>query len=261
MWRIRRASEILRNDGIVSLVKRSIRFLSLSDYYNNKIWPLLPTTAEYGTYNQVEVKGTHPMKIRHSSGLEIKHRVLDNIMPWSTPSNIPNFKKPNIEQIYNNYTKGDKIVIIGGGNGVSAVHSANIVGPEGAVIIYEGDKERVRDLEKTLEHNGVLDICKINHSIVGQAHLVESPGSANVVQPSDLPLCNALEMDCEGAELEILKDIQQLPDKMIIELHHKKTYSPYSSPDTIKSILEEKGYSVQRFDGPWVNGLLVATIK
>lgn len=261
MWQIRRASEILRNDGIASLVKSSMRYLFPSGYYNNKIWPLLPNTTEYGTYNQVQVKGTHPMKIQNSSSLEIKHRILDNIVPWSTPSNIPDFKQPNIEQIQNNYTKGDKIIIIGGGNGVSAVHSANIVGPDGEVMIYEGDEERVHDLERTLKHNEVLDICEINHSIVGQAHLVESPGSANVVQPSDLPQCNALEMDCEGAELEILKDIQRLPDKMIIELHHKKTYSPYSSPDTIKSILEEKGYSVEKFDGPWVNGLFVASLE
>lgn len=256
MWHIRRAFEILRNDGIKSLVKRS---------YNNKIWPLLPTAAEYGTYNQVEVKGGHPMNIRHPpthlSDLEIKHRILDNLVPWETPSNIPSYKKPNIEQIQNNCKINDEIVIVGGGHGVSAVHSANIVGPNGKVIIYEGDKKRVRDLRRTLKHNNVINACEIKHAIVGQAHLVESPGSANVVQPSDLPQCDVLEMDCEGAELDILKGIKQTPNKMIIELHHKKTFTPYSSPELIKSMLEEKGYSVEKFDGPWVDGLFVASLK
>jgi hypothetical protein len=239
-----------------------MRYICPSGFYNNNIWPLLPTTADYGTYNQVEVRGTHPMTISHSSGLEIKHRVLDDIVPWNTPSNIPNFKQPNVEQIQSNYKKGDRIIVIGGGNGVSAVHSANIVGIDGEVMIYEGDEERGRDLERTLKHNGVFDICNINHSIVGHAHHIESPGSANVVQPSDLPPCDALEMDCEGAEFEILKNIAPpLPDKIIVELHHKKAFSPYSSPDTIESILEKKGYSVCQYDGPWVNGLFVAQLK
>lgn len=233
----------------------------LSTFYNNRIWPLLPTTAEYGTYNQVKVKGSPPMNMIESSDLKIKHRILDNIVPWNTPSKIPNFKQPNIEQIHDNYQKGDQIVIIGGGNGVSAVHSARIVGADGKVKIYEGDEERVQDLERTLKDNQVFNICEINHSIVGQAHLVESPGSAKVIEPSDLPDCDALEMDCEGAELEILKNIERLPKKIIVELHHEKTFSPYSSPDTIIAILEEKGYSVQKYDGPWVNGLLVGALK
>ena len=131
MWKVQRASEILREDGFIPLIKKSILYLSPDNYYNNNIWPLLPTTSEYGKYNGVEVKGTHPMKVRDRTGLEIKHRFLDNIVPWATPSKIPNFKQPNIEQIHNNYEKGDEIIIIGGGNGVSAVHSARIVGPDG----------------------------------------------------------------------------------------------------------------------------------
>jgi hypothetical protein len=264
MWQLRRSFEIIKKEGLISLIKKSILYaiyLFPSDYYNNKIWPLLPAVSTYGTYNQVEVKGTHPMKLDDPSGVEINHKIFDSIIPWDTPSKIKNFKNPSIEQIYKNYEKGDKIVIIGGGNGVSAVHSARIVGSGGEVKIYEGDESRVRDVKRTLEHNQVFDICEVNHSIVGEAHLVKSPGNANIIKPSDLPKCDALEMDCEGAEFEILKDLENLPNKIIVELHHKKESSPYSSPDTIESILKEKGYCVQRYNGPWVNGLLVAKLE
>lgn len=261
MWQIRRGYQILKNDGLSSLLKKSISYLAPSSFYNRRIWPLLPATAEYGTYNQVEVKGTHPMKLPKSSGSQIRHKILDNVVPWHTPSNIPNFKQPNIKQIHNNYREGDKVVIVGGGNGVSAVHTARIVGHDGKVSIFEADEERIRDLEKTLKHNQVFDICEINQSIVGKPHRVESPGDANVVHPSNLPRCDALEMDCEGAEFEILENLDNKPNKIIVELHHEKSFSPYSSPDVIESVLQEKGYSVQKYDGPWVNGLFVAEIE
>lgn len=102
MWQGSRALEIFRQQGLISLIKKSITYTIPVDYYNNDIWPLLPIVSGYGTYNGVEVKGTHPMKIRDHTGLEIKHRVLDNIVPWHTPSKIPNFKEPNINQIHKN---------------------------------------------------------------------------------------------------------------------------------------------------------------
>lgn len=254
MWQIQRAVEIAREEGFRPMLERS------GGFYNSEIWPLLPSTAEYGTYNRVAVKGTDPMLLDDRADLEIKHRVLDAVVPWSTPSNIPDFKQPNIDRIHDQYRPGDDVVIIGGGIGVSAVHSARIVGPDGRVIIYEADEDRVRDLERTLQHNQVLDFCEVRHAIVGEAHLVDSAGGADVVDPSSLSPCDALELDCEGAELEILQDIESLPEKMIVELHHRKPYSPYSSPDSIRRILEERGYAVRRYDGPWVNGLFVAVL-
>lgn len=115
------------------------------------------------------------MKIYNCPDLKINHKILDDIVPSNTPSKIPNFKQQNINKIRENCREGDEIVIIGGGNGVSAVHSARIVGSDGGVTIYEGDEERIRDLKQTLKHNGVSDICDINHSIVGQAHMLNHP--------------------------------------------------------------------------------------
>lgn len=228
--------------------------------YNNKIWPLLPIVSNYGTYNRVQVKGSHPKKITHSANLKIKHRVLDNVVPWSTPSSIPNFKQSNTKQIHKYYEDGDKVIIIGGGNGVTAVHSAKAVGLTGKVIIYEADEKRINDIEETLRHNNVWDICEIKHAIVGKAHLVESVGNAAIVDPTNLPQCDSLEMDCEGAELNILKNINIKPNNIIVELHHKKPYSPYSSTDIIQSLLENRGYSVEKFGGGWVDELFVAKI-
>ena len=261
MQQVRRGFEILKEDGVFQFLKSSAEYVAPVEYYNNTIWPLLPATSDYGTYNGVEVKGNHPMIIVNAKNQNIQHKLFDGLVPWNTPSSISNFKQPNVKQIHNNYNKGDNIVIIGGGNGVSAVHSAKAVGADGRVQIFEGDYERIRDLKRTLKKNNVYDMCEINHCIVGNAHFVESPGNADLIKPSKLPECDALEMDCEGAELNVLRDITKLPKKMIIELHHEKSYAPYSSSEEIESILVEKGFHVKKYDGPWVDGLFVAVLE
>lgn len=105
------------------------------------------------------------------------------------------------------------------------------------------------------------EICEVDHSIVGEAHFVESSGSADVVEPSDLPQCDVIEMDCEGAELNILSNLEMSPEKMIIETHQTKSYSPYSSMDSLQSILVDRGYVVDTYKGPWVDGVFVARLE
>jgi hypothetical protein len=40
-----------------------------------------------------------------------------------------------------------------------------------------------------------------------------------VLPPSELPPCNVLELDCEGAEVEILREMNIQPRVILVETH------------------------------------------
>lgn len=264
MSRIKKASEIYRKQGTLTLIRRSAAYFTPNifvEIYRRKIWKRLPSMAQYGTYNGVMVTGSNPPWVS-SSNLEIKHRMFDGIVPWNTPSYIPEYKQVNVDLIKENYESGDEIIIVGGGNGVTAVHAAKIVGTEGKVTIFEADQDRIRGLEMTLKQNGVDDICEINHTIVGKAQNVDSIGEANILPPSALPQCDILEMDCEGAEFDIIRKMESLPEKIIVELHQSLSNSPYSSEKEIFIELSSLNYSVERYDGLWAgDGVLLAELN
>jgi hypothetical protein len=192
---------------------------------------------------------------------KIRHKWFDFKTPWQTPSNVPDYKNPTINHIKNDYVEGEGIIIISGGHGVSAVHSAHQVEPNGSVLVYEGSRDRVKYIKRTLKFNNSYDLSKVEHSIVGKAHKIESASEPNVIEPSELSECDVLELDCEGAELYILENLEISPKKIVVELHHGYSYSPYSSPDPISSTLEKKGYTVERINGRWVNELFIATLR
>ena len=65
------------------------------------------------------------------------------------------------------YTKqGDTVVIVGGGNGITAVAASRIAGKTGKVIIYEGARKRVDKIKQTFELNNITNWVQINHAIV-----------------------------------------------------------------------------------------------
>lgn len=60
----------------------------------------------------------------------------------------------------------------------------------------------------------------MNHSIIGNAiDLAGTSGDAEVVSPADLPACDILILDCEGAEIGILQSLDQRPETLIVETH------------------------------------------
>lgn len=262
MSRVRRAVDVLERRGPLALARRSLAHLTPSvivSIYQQKIWPRLPPVADHGTYNGISVRGDHPMLI-DDAGVEIRHRPFDRFVPWNTPSHVPDFKAPNLDAVEEYFTSGDEVIVIGGGNGVTAVTTARQVEEDGRVRIYEADADRIEDLLTTLEYNGVADRCEVEHAIVGRAHSVANTGDAAVVDPSSLPAWDGLEMDCEGAELDVLQAMEGRPETIVVEIHHDKEFAPYDSPVAIRNLLEEMGYETTVRDGPWVNGLCVGTL-
>ena len=58
--------------------------------------------------------------------------------------------------------------------------------------------------------------------------------------PSQLPPCNVLQLDCEGAEAEILRGLIIRPRAILVETH-----GVFGAPtDLVASLLEKRGYVV-----------------
>ena len=138
---------------------------------------------------------------------------------YITPS-LKYYKSINSEMIHKYSTEGDSIVIVGGGHGVTSVAAAKSVGAEGCVDIFEGSRDRVKTIKDTLCLNDVVSKYTVHHEVVGtRSKVVGSINGADTVHPKTLPKSDLIEIDCEGAELDILKNIVHEPKYIIAETH------------------------------------------
>jgi hypothetical protein len=71
--------------------------------------------------------------------------------------------------------------------------------------------------------------------------MVGNPGDVGAVMPPcQLPACDVLELDCEGAEVEILRGMIIQPRVILVETH-----GLFGAPtDLVASLLETRGYVV-----------------
>jgi hypothetical protein len=61
-----------------------------------------------------------------------------------------------------------------------------------------------------------------------------------VLPPSQLPSCDVLQLDCEGAEVEILRETMIQPRVILVETH-----GIFGAPtNLVASLLEKRGYVV-----------------
>ena len=217
----RKAIDILYSEGPTILFCRSINYI-----YRRTAVALLPRRSV--RYNGIDVP---------------KALLFDEILPWRSPRDRPYYESGLIEGMEEHLKPGDDVVIVGGGWGVTAVKAAEKVGRDGPVTVYEGSAKEVNRVRRTVETNGYSDIVTVNHAIVGTAlNLRGDSGSATIVDPVDLPQCDVLELDCEGAEIEILENLVIHPNVILVETHGQ-----YDAPtDEVISILSGKPYSVVR---------------
>ncbi|MCY4732432.1 hypothetical protein KY092_17930 [Natronomonas gomsonensis] len=212
------ATTIWQEDGLVKLVRKTTKF-----GYDNFIRPLLPTHVV--RYNGVLVRAS---------------RVGDSFIPWRA-TDIPNYEDALVCGIRRYVEKNDTVVIIGGGWGVSTVVAAEQVGKRGRVITYEGGERTVEKIKETVQLNGLSDRISIQHSVVGQAiSLRDDSGGAKVVCPIEIPNCDVLVLDCEGAETQILEQMEIFPRNVVVETH-----GIYDAPKaTVLSKLSDAGYDL-----------------
>lgn len=216
-----RAVRILREDGILSLLQSGLYFI-----YNRRIAPLFPeTNAEY---NGVKVN-------------DYSTYYFDSIVPWRKEKR-PYYESGLISGLEEHVKEGDRVAIVGGGWGVTAVKSAQIVGKSGKVIVFEGSADKISHIQETVTMNKVSNNVDVDHCIVGPAiNLRGEARGANHISPDELPECDVLELDCEGAEIEILDNMTIRPRVILVESH-----GMYDAPSSkIENLLMDNSYSVK----------------
>lgn len=152
-----------------------------------------------------------------------------NDWPETWHQNHPNLEGGEVN-CHKHYTrKGDHVLIIGGGRGVSTVRAAREVGIKGSVTVYEGSLQYVELINQVIELNEMADRCTTKHAIVGPGFNLGAPiyndqnsEEMKQIPPQDLPDCDVLELDCEGAEFNILPEISIKPRIIIVEIHPGK---------------------------------------
>lgn len=153
------------------------------------------------------------------------------------------FEKGIIDAHHELTRPGDRVVIVGGGDGVTAVAAAKRVGRTGSVQVYEGGDRAVDQLNALCSQEGVSQICTIHHAVVGPRIDVYGGdfAAATHVAPDEIFNCDVLELDCEGSEVAILSSMTIRPRVIIVEIH------PFLFPEEptwVLHRLNELGYRI-----------------
>jgi hypothetical protein len=215
---------IVQAEGVSGLADRSIAYA-----YRRGVRPWLPG------------------KPVHYAGIPICHdrKWGDRLVPitWAPVprGDEPGFEAGLVAVVKETVRSGDSVVIVGAGLGVTAVFAALRAGPSGKVQCFEGSKQYVSYARQTAARNKVTNVS-VHHAVVAKSIFVYGDGSdvGGAMSPSNLPSCNVLQLDCEGAEVDILRELAIQPRVVLVETH-----GLLGAPtDLVASLLEKRGYVV-----------------
>lgn len=183
-------------------------------------------------------------QVRYNSvDVNVFERPLDWLFPavsWRARDK-PQYDSGTVDGIRDHVTEGDMVVIIGGGFGVTTVAAARQVGESGTVLTYEAAEERVRDVRKAAEYDGVSDRVSVLHALIERVDkAIGEVGGAPTVPARALPPCDVLVLDCDGPEARILRDLSIEPRVILAN-----TAGRFGSPEAaVQEALTDLGYRV-----------------
>jgi hypothetical protein len=222
--------QLFKNYGFEALSKRTAGYL-----YRRTIRKILPTIAEV-KYSGISISRERKIGDARLPDFLIPHPLED----------IENYEQTLIAALRSQVRVGDRVTIVGGGEGVTAVVAAKAVGETGSVVCFEGSSWNVRKIKATAARNKVSRRLSVKHAVVGEAIRVYGEPdqfSTLVVPPAELPECEILELDCEGAEIVILRNMTIRPRVIGVETH-----GVYGAPTTmVKELLEKLDYAVEEW--------------
>jgi hypothetical protein len=165
----------------------------------NLIRPWLP--RDYAKFNGVRSKG-----VRY----------------FDRTRNFPDYEAELCSVITQHLRSGMAVVEVGGGLGISAVYASKLIGEDGSLTVYEGSEQHTEIVRDTINCNETPSKTVVQNQIVGQPiHLYEESNTANSIPPAKLPDCDALVLDCEGTEIQILSEYTHTPQVVVVETHEQ----------------------------------------
>lgn len=169
-------------------------------------------------------------------------RLLPSLYNPPDVADVPDYEEALVTAIKRQAKGGDTVVVVGGGLGVTCVIAAWAAGGAGRVECFEGDRKGVDAVGRVARDNGVAGQITVHHAVVATNIAVYGNTVSNiVVQPEELPPCDFLELDCEGAEINILRDMKIMPRSIAVETH-----GVFGAPtDKVYSLLRARGYEVE----------------
>ncbi|KQT56190.1 hypothetical protein ASG52_24250 [Methylobacterium sp. Leaf456] len=175
-------------------------------------------------------------------------------LPWwaTDPTGCPSYEAALVAGLNAHVRPGDRVVVVGGGIGVTAAVAALRAGHSGRVDCFEGSLTNCGFVRETAALNGVAETLRVHHAVVAQGIAVYgiAAEAGAVVPPGDLPACDVLELDCEGAEVQILREMTIRPRVLLVETH-----GIYGAPTALVSgLMQAAGYTVS--DLGWAEPLL-----
>jgi len=227
------AKRVYQTEGASSLAQKGAKF-AIRNLYGKFIRPYLAPDQPASWRNEITVISD-----------DYDNHLLDPYFFYS--NDYPNTDFVGFQALRNYVSNGDTVLIIGAGNGVSMTVAARNTCPEGRVVGYEAGRQHTDHARETIAANGYSDCCTVHHAVIGEVNEAWSPPeSADVVSPSDLPDCEFVQMNCEGAELKILREFDIRPAAMHVQVHEC-----FGAPvDAVEAELDRLGYSIVRRE-PW----------
>jgi Protein-L-isoaspartate(D-aspartate) O-methyltransferase (PCMT) len=215
--------DVFRAEGVSGLARRSIAYA-----YRRGVRPCIP----FG-------------KAIHFAGIPTCYdsKWGDGIVPasWLPLETVdqPGYEATLIAGLKETIRPGDSVVVVGGGVGVTAVVAALQTGSSGTVRCFEASKQYVGLIQQTVARNKITNVS-VHHAVVAKPIFVYSGEMGPILAPSQLPSCDVLELDCEGAEVEILREMIIHPRVVLVETH-----GVLGAPTNLTaSLLEKRGYVV-----------------
>ncbi|WP_227353961.1 FkbM family methyltransferase [Haladaptatus salinisoli] len=178
---------------------------------------------------------------------DVRTRVMNGVAvpsvePEEGRDDHPDHERASIRSLRRLVRPGDSVVVVGGGWGVSTVVAARMTHFEGDVTTFEPTSRMLETIERTVEVNRVADLVTLEHAAIGEFAGEELWGEADGARrsPDAIPDCDVLELDCEGAELDILRSLEIDPRVIVVETHDHLG----SPPEEVSAALDRLGYEV-----------------
>lgn len=173
------------------------------------------------------------------AGFSVAKKPLDFLF-FSTAGieSASNYESSLIQALHTYIRPEDRVSIVGAGLGVTTALAGSLAR---SVVCYEASKPYARITSETVRINGLSNVTLIE-AVVAEDRAVYGREKTNrILPPESLEDCDLLEMDCEGAEVLILRQMKIRPRVIVVETH-----GLYGAPTAmIQDLLQGLGYTVQ----------------